>query len=118
MKLRFHGSTLRLRLSRIDVAELARSGRVEETVTFAPGQSLTYCLESGPEAKLSAAFDGSKIAVRVPQPEARRWMETDQVGIEGSGGTLHILIEKDFECVHRDSTEAAGAFPNPAARRL
>jgi hypothetical protein len=42
MKLRFHENSLRLRLSQSEVARLAETGRVENTVSFAPGQVLVY----------------------------------------------------------------------------
>jgi hypothetical protein len=44
-----------------------------------------------------------------------QWMESDQTGIEASTGTLRLLIEKDFECLHREPQPGEDAFPNPLA---
>ena len=116
MKLRFHENTLRLRLSRNDVAKFATTGSVEETLTFGAGRSLSYRIEAGSVPEVSASFIGSRIAVHVPNSQARRWAETSQVGIEAS--TLKILIEKDFQCLHEDGAVDPEAFPNPAAKAL
>src|SRR5579863_2836339 len=113
MKLRLHSNTLRLRLSQSDVARLAESGRVEEKIEFAPGQALVYALESRPAAAVAASFDGMRIEVVVPAELAAVWMESGETGIEGSGGTVKILIEKDFVCAHGPKEENADAFPNP-----
>ena len=113
MKLRLHENTLRLRLSRKDVAQLAETATVEETVTFGGDRRLVYRLEAG-TAPLAASFDGAKISVSVPYSEVKSWAATDQTGIEGSAGALRILIEKDFQCLHPGAVEDSAAFPNPA----
>jgi hypothetical protein len=105
MKLRFHGDSLRLRLSQAEMARLAETGRVEDTLTFAPGQILSYSLETG--AALAAAFDGGRISIVVPVAAAR---------IEGASGPVKVLVEKDFRCLH-SGEEDADAFPNPMAGR-
>ena len=113
MKLRFHGDSLRLRLSQAEMARLAETGRVEDTLTFAPGQSLSYSLETGPV--LAVAFDGQRISIVVPAAAAKHWMESNEAGIEGASGPLKVLVEKDFRCLH-SGEEDADAFPNPAAK--
>jgi len=111
MKLRFHGNSLRLRLNRTEIARLAETGSVEHTVTFATGQTLSYGLESGPQA--AATFQDGRIRIVIPAEDARRWIETDQTGIENSVGGLKFLVEKDFECIHKATPADADAFPNP-----
>jgi hypothetical protein len=115
MKLRFHGNTLRLRLSQSDVARLAERGRVEEQVMFAPGQTLAYALETAETDDVGASFEGGKIRVTLPFAAAKRWMEGRETGIESSSGPLRVLVEKDFECLHGDAEANADAFPNPLA---
>jgi hypothetical protein len=112
MKLRFHGDSLRLRLSQAEVARLADTGRVQDTLTFAPGQALSYSLETG--AALAATFDGRRISIVIPVAAARHWMESDEAGIEGASGPVKVLVEKDFQCLH-SVEEDADAFPNPMA---
>lgn len=121
MKLRFHANTLRLRLSQSDVARLAETGRVAEEVTFAPGQTLAYVIETGVVGQsetedIGASFEDAKIRVTLAPAAAKRWIEGRETGIESSGGPLRVLIEKDFQCLHGDAEANADAFPNPLAQ--
>ena len=119
MKLRFHGNTLRLRLSQSDVTRLAETGRVEEQVMFAPKQTLVYVIESGVVEgggdEIRASFENGRIRVTLPAAVAKHWVESDETGIESSGGPLTVLVEKDFQCLHRDGDKDGDAFPNPLA---
>jgi hypothetical protein len=115
MKLRFHSNSLRLRLSQSDVAVLAGGGSVEETVTFAPGQTLIYLIESGVGEEIAASFENGRIRVTLPRALAKQWVLSDEAGIEGVSGPLRVLVEKDFQCIHREGEEDADAFPNPLA---
>ena len=121
MKLRFHSNSLRLRLSQSDIARLAETGRVEETVAFGPGQMLAYSVETcsiepGAAEQVSASFENGRIRVMLPGAHARRWIESDETGIENSSGGLRVLVEKDFQCIHPESEEDRDGFPNPLAR--
>jgi len=113
MKLRFNDNTLRLRLSQSDVARLAETGGVEETVTFGQDQVLRYKLESSQLAGPDASFEGGLIRVRLPEEQVKHWIESDETGIEESSGPLKVLVEKDFQCLHRATELEADAFPNP-----
>jgi len=116
MKLRLHGNQLRLRVSQSEVQRLAETGSVQETVKFAPGQTLTYTLESSAATALEAVFRDGQIRVTLPRHDVTHWIESDQVGIEGTSGPLFVLIEKDFQCLHRSSPEDADSFPNPLVK--
>jgi hypothetical protein len=113
MKLRLNSDTLRLRLTRSEIAQLGESGMVEEKTQFAPGQALWYSVECVEIARPEAALQGNFIRVKLPRTEVKQWIETDQTGIEATQGSLRVLVEKDFKCLHRDSQEDADAFPNP-----
>jgi len=115
MKLRLHAGSLRLRLSQSEVAQLEESGRVEDSVEFAPGSHLRYALESGASPSVTATFDHANIRVMLPEPVAKQWIESDQTGIEVLTGTLKLLIEKDFQCLHRKPEPGEDSFPNPLA---
>ena len=115
MKLRFHSNSLRLRLSQSDIARLAERGFVEEAIRFAGDGELRYSIESAPTNQVSACFKNGSIRVMLPEGRARRWIESDEVGIEELSGELNVLIEKDFACIHRESAEDADSFPNPLA---
>ena len=63
----------------------------------------------------TATFENSNILVTLPTRAAMQWMESDEPGIEASTGTLRLLIEKDFQCLHREAAPGEDAFPNPLA---
>jgi hypothetical protein len=128
MKLRIRGNSLRLRLLRGEVEQLAESGRVTETIQFGstPAQQLTYSLETHKDAQvISANFADNKITITIPVVMARNWVETELVALNGeqsikddsSENRLKILIEKDFVCLDRkDDPDNSNAFPHPAAK--
>ena len=118
MKLRIQGNSLRLRLSRPEVAQLSASGRVEDSIRFGPGASLAYSLESSPDLQAAQAlYENGALRVRIPRGAANEWTATDRVGLDGEqpigdGKLLSIVVEKDFKCIH-GSTPDPDAYPNP-----
>lgn len=123
MKLRIHKNSLRLRLGPSEIARLLASGRIEETIRFAPGENgqLTYALELAPDdgQHLSIRSVGREIAVLVPRAPAQQWAEGDAVGIGGKimagDNALELLVEKDFACIDRKAELNEDTFPNPKA---
>ncbi len=121
MKLRFQFNSIRLRLKRSEVDQLARVGRVEEKIILGQGAIFFYVLETStsvtsPQSHLTA--DG--LVVQVPPELVTRWATSDQVGITGRQATgneahLQVLIEKDFACLDRTGEENFDTFPNPLA---
>jgi hypothetical protein len=122
MKLRIRGNTLRLRLSRGEVNELAERGEVRDGIAFGPESSarLGYAIVASTEATVtSARLAGGSVEVLVPRALARDWATNETVGFEadqaiGPGLSLHILVEKDFACLTpRKGEDEGDAFPNP-----
>ena len=115
MKLRIQGDSLRLRLTQKEVAELRDRGRVGSLVEFSPGQELIYFLEGSSHAKsVRAAFDGQAIRVTVPTHVMTEWADGDQVSIETPPQAgLHLLIEKDFQCLHGRGEQDRDAYAHP-----
>jgi hypothetical protein len=121
MKLRIKGNSLRLRVSRSEVARLLRNDRLEETVHFAPeaNAKLTYALE--PESSVmepTVRYTENTVTILIPLDQASTWCATDQVGIAGrvslgSFGSLDLLIEKDFACLDRSDEDNRDTFANP-----
>ena len=131
MKLRIRGDSIRLRLTRHEVEELSWAGRVEQTLHFGPlpRQALVYAVQFGAAEVLSGEFrpgDGgaSRLVITIPEPAGRAWCGGGAVGLSSeqplgpAGGTLRLLIEKDFACLdRRPGAEDADAYPNPTAGR-
>lgn len=119
MKLRLHHDTARLRLDRDDLARLDFEGRVEGATRFGPGLRLAYAVEASGEVEavgVRAEADG--FTVRVPAAAVQEWVETDLVGFSceqpvGGGAILHLTVEKDFRCLHRDDPDEVATFSRP-----
>jgi hypothetical protein len=120
MKLRLCGNSIRLRLTPAEVAMLCRNGAVGEVTHIDERSRLEYRLESNARIEqIGATLEGASIIVRLPKSMADEWAANEQVGISHlqpltGGGSLTILIEKDFECLHSDETEEGVVlYPNP-----
>lgn len=122
MKLRIKDNSIRLRLNREEVERFAAEGLVESTISFGaePADRLTYALRASESAhELAARYDHGNLTILIPQAWARAWHETDRVGFESNRGpgAPHILVEKDFACLHRDEEEEdLHAYPHPASQ--
>ena len=122
MKIRISENSLRVRLTEGEVARLERGEKIEQTTSF-PGNSKLISSVIGSPAIQSptATFEGGNISLRLPMDRVREWANSDVVGIQadqevGEGRSLHILVEKDFECLHATGEIEADAFPNPRKR--
>jgi hypothetical protein len=101
MKLRLHGNSLRLRLTRPEVAELVGKGRLRDQIEFPNDAVLVYELECDPHAeRISGLFKDGRIAVYVPVEMAKEWASSERVGMKSEGPRIAISIEKDFQCMH------------------
>ncbi len=123
MKLRLQSNSIRLRLKRGEVEQLAKTGRVEETISMGSGieGTFSYVLESSREvSSLQAFLRAQEILVQVPATTVSRWATSEEVGIEtilalGGERQLQVLIEKDFACLNGPEEQNVDTFPNPLA---
>jgi hypothetical protein len=121
MKLRIKGNSLRLRITRSELTQLMNEGRIEESISFAPdgGSQLTYSLEHTAATLAPAVrFVPPSLQVIIPTAQFQNWSLGEEVGIYstidlGPRGSLDLLIEKDFACMHGTAAENQDAFPNP-----
>jgi len=124
MKLRIRGDSIRLRLKRGEVDQLAAGTSIVEETHF-PGTVLTCRLDVSEKSSISATFDNGSLVVSLPRPKVLDWASTDEVSLfteqklSGSGA-LSLLIEKDFKCLepghHRDCEDDEDTFPHPGAQ--
>lgn len=119
MKLRIQGDSLRLRLTRTEVRHLVESGTIIADMRLGPESSLVYSLRAADCDALAAEMDGSGLTVLVPRPWVEGWPDDDRVGFEGTqetgdGQQLALLVEKDFDCLHKRPDEV-DPFPHPDA---
>jgi hypothetical protein len=118
MKIRIRGNSVRIRLSRSEVANFSKEGYVEEHTDFG-NSKFRYVLERSETAdRLSAEYKDGCITVCVPVVMVNDWATTDKVGFENrmplpDGGELHILVEKDFKCVDNTSEDQSDNYEHP-----
>jgi hypothetical protein len=126
MKLRIRGNSIRLRLSRAEVAQMTSAGTVVDRIDFGTSQ-LEYRVSGDSAAdRPSARFDGAAVDVRLPEAAVARWAGSDaEVSIEGTQAIdgdaegLRILVEKDFACLKpREGEDDSDMFAHPEAGQL
>lgn len=120
MKIRIKGNSVRVRLTRSEVAELCSSGIIWETTAF-PSGTFRYTVELSSKVEtLTADLYPNKIALYLPFTDAKPWPENEVVGFENemelpSGEKLHLLLEKDFTCLESRGEDESDQYPNPKA---
>ncbi len=118
MKLRIKGNSLRLRLSKTDVQQLADTGRVSDKISFGVEQ-LMYSLRSADNIEQpEASFSLNHIIILVPAKFVAGWPGNNTIGIDaiqntGNNETLSILIEKDFQCLDETTEDQSDNYINP-----
>ena len=121
MKLRIRGNSVRLRLSKGEVARLEETGLVEETVEFGfdAAQKFAYALAASGD-RVNAVFMDNRLTIFVPEDEARRWARGEEIAVSAEQPladekTLRILVEKDFACFEeRPGEDESDLFAAPA----
>lgn len=113
------GDSLRLRLTRPEVQQLAQSGSVEEHVRITPGGVLVYRLKRVKSAAtLGASFENGVVEIQVPEIVAREWCASDLVTLEHvqphGEVRLRIVVEKDYACLApREDEDETDNFTHP-----
>jgi hypothetical protein len=123
MKLRIKGNSLRVRVSRSEIARLLTGDALEETVHFTPEAraKFTYALQQDRLlCRPTVQYTENRVAILIPADQVNTWGTTDQVGIAedislGNLWSLGLLIEKDFACLDRSDEDNQDTFPNPNA---
>jgi hypothetical protein len=117
MKLRIKGNSLRIRLTKTEVNELAESGYLQEETIF-PNNRFVYALQKADDAALSAIFENNKITMLVPASFIKDWPANNMVGLENNmqlpnKESLFLLIEKDFVCLDDTTEDQSDNYENP-----
>lgn len=104
MKLRIRGDSIRLRLTRGEVADLIAQGRVAEHTHLPAGAGFRYELRADAGARaVSASFEAGVLGIALPKAAADAWARSEEVGIRAevplAEGALSVLVEKDYPCL-------------------
>jgi hypothetical protein len=121
MKLRIKGNSIRLRVSRSDLANLAECGAIQDEVHFSgrPRDAWIYSIVRSQALSVpTVEFEERQVRVVIGNEDVRRWLSTEEVGIYfslgiGVNGMLEVALEKDFACLDRSDEENSDTFPNP-----
>jgi hypothetical protein len=106
------------------MSRLLLTGRIEETICFAPGHDarLTYALSTNaggltPSASISVRYKAQEVLVTIDATKARAWAEGTEVGlyanINTGAGQLEVALEKDFACLDKSDPENHDTYPHP-----
>jgi hypothetical protein len=117
MKLRIKSNSIRYRLTRTDVKQLAATGYLEEKVNFGE-QQLVYAIKLTDDVLLTSSFKNNTIILFVPKSMISELENTDQVGFENNSEALHLLVEKDFTCLDNVAEDQSDNYPNPLAEKI
>jgi hypothetical protein len=115
MKLRIRGNSIRLRLTKTEVADLSDKGSVEEKTDFGNGICLFYSIISSDSTEtVKADFTNNRLEIILPEKVANDWANSETVGLSAIQNNLKLLIEKDFSClVPRTNDDDSDTFSHP-----
>ena len=122
MKIRIKDSSIRLRLSKKDVNILSEEGCVLSECQITVGNTLKYMISLSDKEEISIKMKYNTIDLKVPHDQLEAFLREDKVGFEhiivnGVEGGLHILVEKDFQClVPRVQEDETNLYTNPQAK--
>ena len=116
MKLRCTENSIRIRIRKSELNELAEKKLVEEKIHFGNQKTFTFALSiENAIRQVDAFFVNDHLKISLPQEIARQWISSNQVSIEANNKTderqsLHILVEKDFPCLDRPGEDKSDTF--------
>ena len=113
MKLRIKGNTIRLRLTRTEVAEIGEGREVREVTEFNPTSVFVYSLQASNSDAVEANFSNNRLQINIPHELSKAWAVSNDVGIEAEQQQLKIIIEKDFACLSPRGEEDSDTFEHP-----
>lgn len=116
MKLRCTTNSIRMRIRKSELSQLAANKSVEEQIHFGNNTIFSFVLEIHENTEqVAATFFQNNLVVSLPTEVAHEWINSKQVGIEvhhlvAENEQLHILIEKDFPCLDREEEDKSDTF--------
>ena len=118
MKIRIKGNSIRLRLTKTDVADLKEKGMVKEETVFNFEAVFSYALFVDADSEeINAKFKDNCVTVFLPEKEAAILTDSEEITVKnsqynGSADGLFILIEKDLQCLDETSEDQSDMYEN------
>lgn len=122
MKIRIKDSSIRLRLSKADIITLSEEGCVLAECQITPRNTLKYMISIAEGEVIEVKMKYHTIDIKVPYDQLQNFYQEDQIGFNhtlenGLEAGLHILVEKDFQClVPRANEDESNLYANPQAK--
>ena len=118
MKIRMKGNSIRLRLSKSDLKTLEQNLMVEEQTNFGNTALKYQLIPSSNHENLDAVLDNNMIKIFIPETFSKVWNNNEIVSLVsqkdlGNDESLHILVEKDFQCLDKTTEDQTDFFINP-----
>lgn len=116
MKIRCIDDSVRVRLTKSDLARLVLHGSIHTRIYVDPANHLSYVLALSPQRTVpDAFFEDGIFRLEVPGARLRSWADSDEISLEyykniDAQHNLHMLIEKDFPCKSRDGEDKSDTF--------
>ena len=105
MKVRWTGSSLRLRITPTELEAITRGERVGEALTVPGG--VQWQVDVAPAAVTALTSEAGAMTLRLSAVDRERLAAPDAEGVYfQSPDALRYVIEKDFPCAHPRGSEA------------
>lgn len=119
MKIRIKGASLRIRLTKSEVAQLVAGGKLSDYTPFPVGAFRYSVVPVAKGESLTAAFEQGEIILYAGQPQLKGWDSDSRISLEAAmplndSESLHLLLEKDFKCLDNREDEQQDYYDNPA----
>lgn len=118
MKIRIKSNSIRFRLTKSDVSNLALNGYLQEETHFPQGK-FVYALKVLQQAtELAATINTNQITMLVPAAFINNWPQNNVTGTATNvplpeNKSLYLLLEKDFVCLDETAEDQSDNFENP-----
>jgi hypothetical protein len=118
MKIRIKDNSVRYRLTKTEVKQLAETGSIFAETNFVEAK-LTYSLVAKDDLlELDASFINNTICLYIPKTTAEKWYSNDVITYKNdvvlpNGITLKLLLEKDFVCLDHTDEDQSDNYENP-----
>lgn len=118
MKIRIQRNSIRFRLSKTEVGQLAEEGNLTEETSFGKSIFTYQVMQNADRDSLWASFEDGKITLEVPSAYLEDWAINEIVGFDskmetGGNESLTLLIEKDFKCIDNTTEDQSDHYENP-----
>ncbi|MBK7856960.1 MAG: Hsp20/alpha crystallin family protein [Bacteroidetes bacterium] len=121
MKIRIKGNTIRLRLSKSEVAFFEKEKQISEETNFGNSTLIYQLVNDVNTGSIKATLQNNCISVHIPSEYSLKWTSSNLVGLSndmdvGNDKKLFILIEKDFKCLDETIEDQSDNYDNPLAQ--